>query len=487
MYFFLPSFSPITDNWLAQQTIGCNDGRGIQSVIDQLNEFSQSEEEHRSRLIVCDAKGSGGSVYSHHQKCVIIDDAIAFIGGIDLAMGRWEDGTYHVYPRNAWTGNQDLDWYNPSTLHSRDGPRQPWRDIACRLSGKCVIESLQENFLGRVLETDAGSWVKKRLGASGWGTELPEGQGHDSLDAIVTRSYPPLQQLFGLLNQKEDNSIMASYLHAICSAQTYVYIENQFFVSYSAGWTEGVSVWSKETLVANPVAKYLVDAIVNRGVHVMLNLPMHPENERGAVARYIFRLQWLTIAYMYKELEAVCRHCKKRPECDCGDAWQDCTTLLSIFSMAAVSKCRTMQNMVYVHSKMMIVDDNICIVGSANINDRSLIGRRDTELAVVVHDNSGCGKIRTFRGRVFQSLVPSCPNDDTDVEHIILYLRSMAEKNWTGFLHLDHLEGWLISHPIHYVNGRLIMRPFFTPVISSTFTQLGDVTLRDLPDVNLIT
>lgn len=35
---------------------------------------------------------------------------------------------------------------------------------------------------------------------------------------------------------------------------------------------------------------------------------------------------------------------------------------------------------------MMIVDDKQCIVGSANINDRSLLGRRDSELCLVIED-----------------------------------------------------------------------------------------------------
>ncbi len=37
---------------------------------------------------------------------------------------------------------------------------------------------------------------------------------------------------------------------------------------------------------------------------------------------------------------------------------------------------------IYVHSKMMIVDDAYIIVGSANINQRSMSGSRDTEIAV---------------------------------------------------------------------------------------------------------
>ncbi|GJS15683.1 phospholipase D zeta 1-like protein isoform X1 [Tanacetum coccineum] len=41
---------------------------------------------------------------------------------------------------------------------------------------------------------------------------------------------------------------------------------------------------------------------------------------------------------------------------------------------------------VYVHSKVMIVDDKIVIVGSANINDRSLLGLRDSEIGVLIKD-----------------------------------------------------------------------------------------------------
>merc|ERR1719245_2342294 len=42
----------------------------------------------------------------------------------------------------------------------------------------------------------------------------------------------------------------------------------------------------------------------------------------------------------------------------------------------------TMRFPIYVHSKMMIVDDAYIIVGSANINQRSMAGTRDTEMAV---------------------------------------------------------------------------------------------------------
>ena len=42
--------------------------------------------------------------------------------------------------------------------------------------------------------------------------------------------------------------------------------------------------------------------------------------------------------------------------------------------------------LVYVHGKLMIVDDQNVIIGSANINDRSMLGSRDSELALLVQD-----------------------------------------------------------------------------------------------------
>ena len=54
---------------------------------------------------------------------------------------------------------------------------------------------------------------------------------------------------------------------------------------------------------------------------------------------------------------------------------------------------------IYVHSKLMIVDDERAIIGSANINDRSLLGSRDSELACVIEEKNG--NIFDLRARLF--------------------------------------------------------------------------------------
>ena len=43
---------------------------------------------------------------------------------------------------------------------------------------------------------------------------------------------------------------------------------------------------------------------------------------------------------------------------------------------------QSLRHPVYVHSKLMVVDDDYIVVGSANINQRSLAGERDTEICV---------------------------------------------------------------------------------------------------------
>ena len=50
----------------------------------------------------------------------------------------------------------------------------------------------------------------------------------------------------------------------------------------------------------------------------------------------------------------------------------------------AVMAGEPVSEIVYVHSKLLIVDDKYVILGSANLNDRSMRGFHDSELAIIV-------------------------------------------------------------------------------------------------------
>ncbi|OAD62011.1 Phospholipase D1 [Eufriesea mexicana] len=88
--------------------------------------------------------------------------------------------------------------------------------------------------------------------------------------------------------------------------------------------------------------------------------------------------------------------------------------------------------LIYVHSKLLIVDDNTVICGSANINDRSMIATRDSEIAVIIHDQEfedgrmndipfPCGK---FAGSLRKQLISEHlglfkTNENMDITDII--------------------------------------------------------------------
>lgn len=77
---------------------------------------------------------------------------------------------------------------------------------------------------------------------------------------------------------------------------------------------------------------------------------------------------------------------------DTENRWMDYLTLLNLRNWTTLQdpvtkKDRLVTEQIYVHSKLLIADDLVAILGSANINDRSQLGDRDSELAVIIRDD----------------------------------------------------------------------------------------------------
>ncbi|MGH0183768.1 UNVERIFIED_CONTAM: hypothetical protein FKN15_012697 [Acipenser sinensis] len=68
------------------------------------------------------------------------------------------------------------------------------------------------------------------------------------------------------------------------------------------------------------------------------------------------------------------------------DRWREFISFSGLRSHACLQDSLVTE-LIYVHSKMLIADDRKYIIGSANINDRSMLGSRDSELAVLVEDS----------------------------------------------------------------------------------------------------
>ena len=183
----------------------------------------------------------------------------------------------------------------------------------------------------------------------------------------------------------KENSILEAYYNLIENSKHYIYIENQFFISKSFEDN------GKPYLVENKIALYIRNRILkacrNREkFRVYIFIPLLPgfagEPEKSGTLQIILK-------YTY---EGICRNNglsiieKLKEELDkIGENWEDYIGFYSLRNHGVVNGIPKTE-IIYIHSKLMIVDDTYVICGSANINDRSMKGSRDSEFAVLIKE-----------------------------------------------------------------------------------------------------
>ena len=148
---------------------------------------------------------------SHHQKIVVIDDAIAFCGGLDLTCQRW-----------------DTSEHAPNEPHrvAADQPYPPFHDMMVVVDGGAARE------LGRVArERWRASTGKEIPPVAGdrdpWPSELqPALVDMPVAIAVTAPESPP---------HRGKREVEALYLDMIARSKRYIYIENQYFTSHSIG------------------------------------------------------------------------------------------------------------------------------------------------------------------------------------------------------------------------------------------------------------
>lgn len=252
--------------------------------------------------------------WAHHEKFIVIDYNIAFIGGLDLCFGRWDNHQHplaDVHPAGVateiWPGQdfnnnrvmdfQSVDDWKSNELSKAEYGRMPWHDVAMAVVGDCVYD-IAEHFVLR------WNFVKrdkyKRDGRMDWLTlEGREGEDED-LVGVQRPKHPvgdyihhPLTPLSGkklgdqqgtvhaqLVRSSADwssgilteHSIQNAYIELIKNAQHYVYIENQFFITAT-----GV----EQQPIQNTIGRAIVDAVVraaqeNRKFRVIAVIPSIP-------------------------------------------------------------------------------------------------------------------------------------------------------------------------------------------------------------------
>ncbi|XP_023734073.1 phospholipase D zeta 1 [Lactuca sativa] len=178
-----------------------------------------------------------------------------------------------------------------------------------------------------------------------------------------------------------EESIHKAYCSLIEKAEHFIYIENQFFISGLSG----------DEIIRNRVLESLYRRILKaynekQFFRVIIVIPLLPGFQGGlddvgaASVRAIMHWQYRTISRgnssILHNLSDVL-----------GPRVHDYISFYGLRAHGRLSHDGIIASSpVYVHSKVMIVDDNTVLVGSANINDRSLLGLRDSEIGVLIED-----------------------------------------------------------------------------------------------------
>ena len=263
---------------------------------------------------------------SHHQKIVVIDDSLAFCGGIDMTEGRW-DTRDHV----------DED---PRRVGPDGKPTMAWHDATMALEGPvagALGELARERW--RIATDEELAPVEPHSGI--WPAALSA--GFENLDVAISRTRPDHDDLSPI------HEIEALYLDLIGRARRFIYAENQYFASRRIG--EAIA---KRMAAPNPPEIVLVG----------------PEQADG----------WLEQVAMDNARALLWQEIGK---CDPDRRFR----IYHPFTAAGAP--------IYVHAKIMIVDDEVLRVGSSNWNNRSL--RLDTECDVTIDQGVHAAKICSIR------------------------------------------------------------------------------------------
>ncbi|KAG7274081.1 hypothetical protein CRUP_028788 [Coryphaenoides rupestris] len=281
-------------------------------------------------------------LWAHHEKIIVIDQSVGFVGGIDLAgsvqslntdVGQlvgntrfWHGKDYCNFVYKDWI---QLEKPFDDFIDRHTTPRMPWHDISSVVHGKAARD-VARHFIQR------WNFTKKMK---------PKYRGP---------SYP------FLLPKSHSTAGEIHYQVPDCT-QAKVQI-----LRSASDWSAGI--------------KYHEESIHNAYVHVITN-SQH---------------------FVYIEVTMIRGDCSiiSQLKREMGDLWINYISITGLRTHASLEG-KLVTELIYVHSKMLIADDNTVIIGSANINDRSMLGKRDSEVAVIVEDSETVASV--MDGQVYQA------------------------------------------------------------------------------------
>lgn len=461
------------------------------------------------------------SYFSHHQKSVVCDapnkdntkSLVAFTGGLDITLGRYDKPDHPLF-KTLFTLHRDdfMQTCIPGSTAYTGAPRLPWHDVHCRVRGLAAVDILN-NFKERwtrevdrkarstgiggarkyryLIDELASSeiplttWQMSRSADAPWTARVLR-----SIDSTSVKFFhddqPLLETKRGI---KVDNSLHAGYVHAIRAAKRFIYIEQQYFVSSSPDWHEDNDASCFNVIVSEIIEKIITKIRTGEQFHVYILIPLHPDGDPSSRAvQGILHLQKLTIASICRRVSACMRsksHTKSKENVSssqhllrdseavtdyisfyCLGSREQQTSTEFVFtatpnSMESVIQ-RTRRFMIYVHSKLLIVDDEYVIIGSGNLNERSMAGDRDSEIAIAAlqcnTDGSARrnGAVRRLRRALWKEHMPiDFAGHDMHPESAacVRIVQQLAKKNWELYNSQNFraiLQGHMMWYPYSY-------------------------------------
>lgn len=294
---------------------------------------------------------------------------------------------------HLWVGKDYVNWISKDLdnldepfkdiVDRHQTPRMPWHDIGLFVEGPAARD-VARHFIQR---WNAVKTEKAKPNHS-YPYLLPRTYEKDSF--ISSNLHPRHRVKCQVVRSvskwsagldETEASIFSAYVDLIRRAKHFIYIENQFFITRS-----NVDEYKE---VMNYLGFEIVQRILeahrkNQPFKVYILLPLLPAFEgmigkaSGIAMQYI--VYWNYVSICKGKFSVI--QCLK----DHGiTEWERYVTFSSLRTHESLGE-RPVSELIYIHSKLMIVDDRFVIAGSANINDRSLNGLRDSEVCLVIED-----------------------------------------------------------------------------------------------------
>lgn len=291
------------------------------------------------------------------------------------------------------------------------------------------------------------------------------------------------------LDQKKgrlvDTSIHNTNIHHIRRAKHSIYIESQYFMGSSFMWVKDSDVKCSNMIASELTLKICEKIAAREPFTVYILLPMWMEGIPAAGATQgLLHWQRVTIEAMYQKVKKALDD-RMANSTDHGLKVSDYLNFYCLGtreteqgSEAAGNPetedekvlSKTRRHQIYIHSKMMIVDDEVVLIGTANINQRSLDGCRDSEIMmtswqpdhVATKDSVPDGDIHAFRMHIWAAITnqmddafrnPSSPE-------CVKAFNQIAEQNWQKYIGKEtvDMDSHLLPSPFEFDGVKLKAR-----------------------------